>query len=526
MGPRGNNNTKSFGVSNKPPQQQLQQQRGSGLHTVNEEDFYNQRQQQQRNYHCESINFQNQDDYRQIQQTDSMDSSSSSPLFQRKQRSSVAHFNNFPSSKRSDEIDETPNRLSRADVLAETEAKLNGHNKVTTTTTTTTTSTNRFSSSNGSIGGKHSFENRSFDDKQNRRLSEPNTPIYNYGNNYSQPQQQDYYNESNQRPTFGNNKRMSYQQSSSSSSSRQYQNDNNDMTSRRLSLSKLNLMDVDKRSSGRDWRSKSPTSMAPMASSSSTSRPSSMINHNHRLSTGSSIMESGNNGHQRKPLFTSHLPFSSVVPYLKSNMLVSGLLRVNKRNRSDAYVFCEDFNADIYICGSRDRNRALEGDHVAIKLIEVDQVMLEKHEKEEAKLARNNGNPVVRKPDEEDEKEIIFGGEEDVDLVNPKFCGVVVAILDRAQKQVFSGTLGLTRPSNKRKGGDDQQQQHQQHQQRESSVPRIIWFKPTDKRVPLIAIPVEQAPPGFIENSDAFENKLFLVCFCINLMFKCTYNLI
>lgn len=481
LGPRGNN-AKSFGVA------QQQQQRSSGLHTVNEEDFYNQK--QQRKYNRESISFQNQDDYHQLQQRDSYDSSTSSTLFQRKQRSSVAHFNNFPLSKRPDELDDTTsNRLSRADVLAETEAKLNGHNHA--------ASTNRFSSSSN---------NRSFDDKQSRRLSEPSTRIYNYGNSYSQPQQQqqDYYSD---RPAFGNNKRMSYQQSSSSS--RQYGLDSNDAASRRLSLSKLNLMDVDKRSSGRDWRSKSPTSIAPIASSTSSSRPSSMINHHHRLSTGSSIMESGSNsnGHQRKPLFTSHLPFSSVVPYLKSNMLVSGLLRVNKRNRSDAYVFCEDFNADIYICGSRDRNRALEGDHVAIKLIEVDQVMLEKHEKEEAKLARNNGHPVVRKPDEEDEKEIIFGGEEDVDLVTPKFCGVVVAILDRAQKQVFSGTLGLTRPSNKRKGGDDQQHQ----QQRDSSVPRIIWFKPTDKRVPLIAIPVEQAPPGFIENSESFENKLFLV---------------
>ena len=46
--------------------------------------------------------------------------------------------------------------------------------------------------------------------------------------------------------------------------------------------------------------------------------------------------------------------------------------------------------------------------------------------------------------------------------------------------------------------------------QRDSSIPRIIWFKPTDKRVPLIAIPVEQAPPGFIENADDFENRLFL----------------
>lgn len=127
------------------------------------------------------------------------------------------------------------------------------------------------------------------------------------------------------------------------------------------------------------------------------------------------------------------------MPLLKSHQLVSGILRVNKRNRSDAYVFCEEFNADIYICGSRDRNRALEGDVVAVKLVEVDKVMKEKHEKEQAKIIRNNGQPIIRKPDEEDEKEIMFGGEEDVDKVKPKYCGVVVAILERAQNQAFSG---------------------------------------------------------------------------------------
>ncbi|ORZ18530.1 hypothetical protein BCR42DRAFT_371985 [Absidia repens] len=206
---------------------------------------------------------------------------------------------------------------------------------------------------------------------------------------------------------------------------------------------------------------------------------------------------------QRRALFTAHLPFSAVAPHLKSHQLVSGMLRVNKRNRSDAYVFCEPYNADIYICGSRDRNRALEGDHVAIRLVEVDRVMREKLEKEEAKFARNNGHPVVRKPDEEDEKEIIFGGEDDVDLVKPKYCGVVTAILERAQNQTFSGTLGLMRPSNKR------HQKRDNDDDRDSS-PRIVWFKPTDKRVPLIAIPVEQAPPGFLENNKAFENILFL----------------
>lgn len=308
-----------------------------GLHTVNEEDYYQQQQ-------------------RQSFQRDSFQRESLSPLYQRKQRSSVTHFNNFPLAKVDDD------ERSRADVLAETEAKLSGH---------------------------HRYEGgglvRTPQDKQNRRLSEPNQYI---------SQQQDP------------RKRMSFQQ--------------------------LDDFDLKRNSRQQDWR-------AP-----SNSRPNSTVGvvNNHRFSTGSSIFENSataSSGNQRKPLFASHLPFSSVVPHLKSNSLVSGLLRVNKRNRSDAYVFCEDINADIYICGSRDRNRALEGDHVAIRFMEVDQVMLEKHEKEEAKLARNNGLRVDRKPDEEDEKEIIFGGEEDVDLVTPRHCGVVVAILDRAQKQVFSG---------------------------------------------------------------------------------------
>lgn len=157
-------------------------------------------------------------------------------------------------------------------------------------------------------------------------------------------------------------------------------------------------------------------------------------NNNNRRSVRLSISDSS-----RKPLFVSHLPFSSVLPHLKTNVLVSGILRVNRRNRSNAYVFSEELDSDVYICGSRDRNRALEGDKVAIKLIEVEQIMLEKHEKEEAKLARNNGQPMQRKPDEEDEKEIVFDGEEDVELVPPKYCGTVVAILERSQNQVFSG---------------------------------------------------------------------------------------
>lgn len=65
------------------------------------------------------------------------------------------------------------------------------------------------------------------------------------------------------------------------------------------------------------------------------------------------------------------------------------------------------------------------------------------------------------------------------------------------------------RPSNKR----SKKETESSNEDGGKESPRIIWFKPTDKRVPLIAIPVEQAPEGFLENSEAFENRLFLVTF-------------
>src|SRR5208282_1476258 len=40
--------------------------------------------------------------------------------------------------------------------------------------------------------------------------------------------------------------------------------------------------------------------------------------------------------------------------------------------------------------------------------------------------------------------------------------------------------------------------------------PKIVWFKPTDKRVPLIAIPTEQAPKDFVENHANYTNTLFV----------------
>lgn len=80
-------------------------------------------------------------------------------------------------------------------------------------------------------------------------------------------------------------------------------------------------------------------------------------------------------------------------------------------------------------------------------------------------------------------------------------------------------TLGLLRPSSQatkekqeaeraaREGHNPRPQSERSHDK-----PKIVWFKPTDKRVPLIAIPTEQAPRDFVENHQAYANRIFVAC--------------
>lgn len=97
--------------------------------------------------------------------------------------------------------------------------------------------------------------------------------------------------------------------------------------------------------------------------------------HSRIPSFGIQQLQGGPGGNQqRKSLFAPYLPAASIPPLLQTGKLVIGVLRVNKRNRSDAYVATDVLDADVFICGSKDRNRALEGDVVAVELLDVDEV--------------------------------------------------------------------------------------------------------------------------------------------------------
>ena len=81
-----------------------------------------------------------------------------------------------------------------------------------------------------------------------------------------------------------------------------------------------------------------------------------------------------------------------------------------------------------------------------------------------------------------------------------------------------NSTLGLLRPSSQA----TKEKQEAERQAREGNAnrshdrqpekPKIVWFKPTDKRVPLIAIPTEQAPRDFVEKHHDYANRIFVAC--------------
>lgn len=245
------------------------------------------------------------------------------------------------------------------------------------------------------------------------------------------------------------------------------------------------------------------------------------------------------NNQQRKSLFAPYLPQATLPALLSDGRLVAGVLRVNKKNRSDAYISTDLLDSDIFICGSKDRNRALEGDLVAIELLDVDEVWLAKREKEEKKKRKDNsiglgGNtgglrrqgsirdrPEAKKKDdvEVEGQGLLLVDEEEVnDDQKPMYAGHVVAVVERTAGQMFSGTLGLLRPSSaatkEKQDAERREREGPNSVQRREQVdrPKIVWFKPTDKRVPLIAIPTEQAPRDFVENHENYKTRIFVAC--------------
>ncbi|KAI8140999.1 hypothetical protein BJV82DRAFT_620412 [Fennellomyces sp. T-0311] len=195
----------------------------------------------------------------------------------------------------------------------------------------------------------------------------------------------------------------------------------------------------------------------------------------------------------RRPVFAPFLSPRDIEAGLKDGSLQRGHLRINKRNRSEAYVTADGLDRDIFIFGQRDRNRALNGDVVAVRLVDVEKIWAMKKEKMRLRAEA--------KKDEHDESESQDGLDEEIEKNKPKYCGEVVGIIDRQWNQTFAGILYVDRP-----------QSNQNQKENGGRASRLVWFKPTDKRTPLIAIPLHLAPPDILTNAESYETHILTAC--------------
>ncbi|KAI8085938.1 uncharacterized protein B0P05DRAFT_466383 [Gilbertella persicaria] len=203
-----------------------------------------------------------------------------------------------------------------------------------------------------------------------------------------------------------------------------------------------------------------------------------------------------------RPRFERYLDPKIYTKMVEKGELHEGILRVNRRSRTDAYVTCENLGGDIFINGQHDRNRALDGDTVIVQLLDLETIWAKKKEQMIQKREERHKTALERPPRDEGED----------DKAKPKYVGKVVAISNTSKLQTCSGTLSVHRHSSQdeqslKADGEDENGPTESDGQKQI---KIVWFKPVDLRKPLMAIPIRHAPLDIIENPKKYTNLLMV----------------
>ncbi|KAI9279294.1 hypothetical protein BY458DRAFT_502607 [Sporodiniella umbellata] len=212
----------------------------------------------------------------------------------------------------------------------------------------------------------------------------------------------------------------------------------------------------------------------------------------------------------KRPVFNPYISPQDVDSGLREGSLYQGEIRIAK-NRQDAYVSCEELEGEIYIGGVKDRNRAFQNDWVAVKLLDAesvwDQRKIRKAEHaEKRRLQVKNDNPELAEEEENAEDD-----EDDEEENKPAFCGEVVFIIKRPEKIVYTGTIMTPKPrENSTENNTDHDADHDaQLKKAPRSTPRLVWFKPIDKRAPLVALFGREIPNDIADKEDYYRANLF-----------------
>ncbi|KNE56473.1 VacB and RNase II family 3'-5' exoribonuclease [Allomyces macrogynus ATCC 38327] len=220
---------------------------------------------------------------------------------------------------------------------------------------------------------------------------------------------------------------------------------------------------------------------------------------------------------------------------LASGKFLRGMLRINKRMRSDAYVIIDGTgddgdDEDVFVYGEEARNRALEGDTVIIEIVDATEIMASKNKRMDALQAQYRSRAAAENPD---------GGVVDVayerklaasaaasaavspDHASPdpldesttelRRCGRVVSVVQRRSCHLLTGHLLVSYPSagNNNSNGNGSGKQDKTKSQSVPNHYQFLWFRPLDARVPILRVPVTSAPTEYLQRPDEFKHVLF-----------------
>ncbi|KAJ3213909.1 hypothetical protein HDU67_002315 [Dinochytrium kinnereticum] len=228
----------------------------------------------------------------------------------------------------------------------------------------------------------------------------------------------------------------------------------------------------------------------------------------------------GDNGNRRQSIvssrqkvFEDYLSRPEVEEGLKNQTLYEAIIRINKRDPNDAYVTVEGMAEDVYISGKAARNRAFDGDLVVIKILEGEERKMAMDKGDNKKAARQREDmEKLKKCAAEIDSEVVeereIWGVVDVDGLIPTVYGKVVFISEERANQTFVGTLTVESPLN-RSGPKQSKSEDPKTDVAVNASINIIWFKPSDRRVPFFVIPVENAPHEFLKEPLKHANYLW-----------------
>lgn len=231
------------------------------------------------------------------------------------------------------------------------------------------------------------------------------------------------------------------------------------------------------------------------------------------------------------PVYVEYAEHESVLEGLENGTYFQGRLRVNSRYRMDGYVTVDGISMDILVKGMEDRNRAFDGDLVAIELLpdaEWKPLKTEKGEESKSLVKPPSSSAPIDtnklhslwlpsiEPSkcfvERREGEEKQGGNDNsvktkLAVINEKIAalqlrptGKVVYILVQGNTQGFIGSL---EPKTKPKDADTPL----------SSEDSYAYFNAQDERLPRhIQIPRLQLPDEFVSHPLTYSKTM--LCFC------------